>query len=75
MWLLGELFDLILFNLFINTNINSLEMKKCEYIIGNNRGDGNIIQIGLSSDVGKHLSRHLFMKTLKITGQILGIYL
>lgn len=50
-------------------------MKKCEYIIGNNRGDGNIIQIGLSSDVGKHLSRHLFMKTLKITGQSLGIYL
>lgn len=50
-------------------------MKQCEYILGNNRADGEIILNGLSSDLEKHLSRHLFRKMLKITCQILGIYL
>lgn len=50
-------------------------MKQCEYITGNNRADGKILQIGLSSALGKHLSSHLFRKMLEITCQILGICL
>ena len=37
-------------------------MKQCEYIIGNNRADGKIIQVGLSSDVGKNLNQWLIQE-------------
>lgn len=50
-------------------------MKQYEYIIGNNGADGKMIQISLSSDLGKHLSRPLFRKILGMNNQILGICL